>query len=371
MLSALRFHSLLLSLRSGTQDFTGKVRKFLPRFLNPILIHKQPVSYDAYKISTPTINFDPADMLTRNEAIHFLQDSWKMNDVELQLKADREMFLNRLIQTMYAKVPFQLLTASKEISSMLNKQKNAPYTIKKVNEMCMSSLGGGCNVMGTFTWQLLSVLGYSAHLCRVLITSSGTNIHLAVIVKDLVNPGDIHMVDCGFGQPTFRAISLNFNKESPIFQESYLEYKYIKHDGKILRMHGKGDLVKRNHPPIEGVDFIIGKWRRFYEFSLQDFERKALEGLGNHFDVRCVPPHVALRRAAIYPEGKAIILTGNNLFIEEKDKTLKKIKLTTDDEIITAYQDHFPSIDKNLVSLAYSAEPLKDLNELGVEFILQ
>ena len=310
-------------------------------------------------------------MLTRNEAVQFLQNSWKMNDVELQLKADKVIFLNRFIRTMYGKVPFQLLTASEAISSMLNKQKDEAYTLKKVNEMCMSSLGGGCNVMATFTWQLLSVLGYSAHLCRVLITSSGTNIHLAVIVKDLVNSGDIHMVDCGLGQPSFSAISLNFNEESPIFRESYLEYKYIKHEGKILRMHGNGDLVKRNDPLKEGVDFIIGKWRRFYEFSLEDFERKALEGLGDHFDVRCVPLHVPVRRAAIFPDGKAFIIVGNNLFIEGKDKTLKKIKLATDDEIMKAYQDHFPSIDQNLVSLAYSAEPLRNLNELGVEYILQ
>ena len=29
--------------------------------------------------------------------------------------------------------------------------------------------------------------------------------HLIVIVKDLVNAGDIHLVDCAIGLPTFRA----------------------------------------------------------------------------------------------------------------------------------------------------------------------
>jgi hypothetical protein len=273
---------------------------------------------------------------------------------------------------MYERLPFQLFSAFKEITLLLNKQKNNVYTIEDVNKVCMSSgEGGGCNIMGTFTWQLLNALGYSAHLCRTLITSSGTNIHLAVIVKDLVNAGDIHLVDCGLGQPSFRAISLNFYEESPVFRESYLEYKFIKHDGKILRMHGEGDLVKRNDPPDENLDFVLGKWRRFYEFSLEDFERRALEGLGDHFDIRCVPPHVAFQRAAIYPEGKAVMITGNHLFLEQEDKTLKRTKLVTHDEILQAYQDHFPTIDQNLVSLAYSAGPRKNLNELGLEYILR
>ena len=222
--------------------------------------------------------------------------------------------------------------------------------------MCMSGLGGHCGVISAFTWQILKSLGYSAYLCGCSVPGTIISTHLALIVKDLVNPGDIHLVDCGLGQPTFKAISLNFNEESPIFQESFLEYKYIKHDDKLFRMNGKGDQVKRNDPPVEGVDFIIGKWRRFYEFSLQDFERETLKRLGDYFDVRCAPKNFP-PRAAIYPEGKAVTIFGNNLLIEEEDKTLKKTKLRSDDEIMKAYQDYFPTIDQNLVSLALSTWP--------------
>ena len=297
-----------------------------------------------------------ADMMTRDEAVQFLENSWGMNDVESQLKTDREMFLNRVIRAMHERVPFHLLSAFRDLSFILNKQNRMVYTIKEINEMCMSGLGGNCAVLNTFTWQILKVLGYSAHLCGCTIPSAVDRTHLAVIVKDLVNPGDIHFVECGSGLPTFKAISLNFNEESPIFQESFLEYKYIKHDGKLCRMHGKGDLVKRNDPPIEGVDFIIGKWRRFYEFSLENFERETLKRFGDYFDVRCAPKKFT-PQAAIYLKGKAVIIVGNNLLIEQEDKTLKKTKLTTDDEIMKAYQDYFPTIDENLVALAYSTWP--------------
>ena len=298
-----------------------------------------------------------ADMLTRDDAVQFLENSWGINDVESQLKTDRDMFLNRLIRTMLEKVPLQLLSAFRDLSLILNNQKRMVYTIKEINEMCMSGLGGNCGVLNTFTWQILKVFGYSAHLFGGVIPSTIISTHLAVIVKDLVNPGDVHLVECGSGHaPTFKAISLNFNEESQIFQESFLEYKYIKHNDKLFRMHGRGDLVKRNDPPIEGVDFIIGKWRCFFEFSLEDFERKTLERFGDYFDVRCAPKNFP-PEAAIYPGGKAIIIVGNNLFIEQEDKTLKKTKLTTDDEIMKAYQEYFPTIDENLVALAYSTWP--------------
>ena len=293
-----------------------------------------------------------------------------MDDVQLQVKTDKEMFLNRLIQTMYERVPFQLLNAFRDWSLTLNNQKRKVYTVKEINEMCMSGFGGNCGVLNSFAWQILRVLGYSAHLCESLIPNTVTSAHLTVIVKDLVNPGDIHLVDCGLGQPMFKAISLNFYEESPIFHESFLEYKYIKHDGKILRMHGDGDLGKRNDPPIEGFDFILGKWRRFYEFSLEDFERKTWERYGDYFDVRCGPQDVE-PRAAIYPEGKAVIIGGNNLYIEQQDTSLEKSKLRSDDEVIKTYREYFPSVHENLVALAYSTWRMKELNEQGMEQIQQ
>ena len=292
-----------------------------------------------------------ADMLTKDGAIQFLQNSWKMNDVELQLKTDRESFLNKLIQTFYERIPFQLLHFFILTSLPPNEQDMA--NLEHIDKVCMSGVGGSCGVLNMFAYRLLEALGYSAHLCGTSVTTTGINVHLTLIVKDLVNTGDIHLVDCGLGQPSFRAISLNFNEESPVYQESYLEYKYIKRDGKILRMHGDGDVVKRNDPPIEGLDLILGKWRRFYEFSLQDFEQKTLKTLWYYFDGRSAPKNMT-PRVSRFPGGKAHMMMGHNLFLEQEDRKLKKIKLQSNDEILKAYRDYFPSLDENLVHHAYS-----------------
>jgi hypothetical protein len=208
-------------------------------------------------------------------------------------------------------------------------------------------------------YRLLEALEYSAHLSGTSVTSTGINVHLTVIVKDLVNTGDIHLVDCGLGQPSFQTISLNFNEESPVYQkspvyqESYLEYKYIKRDGKTLRMHGDSDLVKRNDPPVEGLDLILGKWRRFYEFSLHDFEQETLKTLWYYFDGRSTPKNMT-PRVSRFPGGKAHMMMGHNLFLEQEDRKLKKIKLQSNDEILKACRDYFPSVDENLVHHAYS-----------------
>ena len=42
-------------------------------------------------------------------------------------------------------------------------------------------------------------------LCQSVVTNHTLIPHLIVILKDLVNAGDIHLVDCAIGLPTFRA----------------------------------------------------------------------------------------------------------------------------------------------------------------------
>ena len=61
MLSRLRFFSPYLS--QGTQNIAKSARKFAPRSSNLTLVHKQMLTYDAYKLSTPTVQLDPGMFL--------------------------------------------------------------------------------------------------------------------------------------------------------------------------------------------------------------------------------------------------------------------------------------------------------------------
>ena len=289
-------------------------------------------------------------MLTKAVAIEFLEKKWGMVNVEQQIQNDCEKFLNKLIVTIHERVPFQLLFI-RNLSLLPPEDRKLP-NVDEVDCMCMSGEGGNCVCINMFTSRLLIALGYSAFVCWSMVTSNVFNSHLLVIVKDLINQGDLHLVDCGLGLPSFRAISLNFDEESPVYRDSFLEYKFIKHEGKVIRMHGDGDLVARNNPPIEGLDFIVGKWRRFYEFSIETLECERWEDLGPMFSVQYLP--VVDPRAATFPGGRAVLLNGGNILsIEQDDKTLKTVKLQSN-EIFQAFKNYFPSISKDLVRQAYS-----------------
>ena len=259
--------------------------------------------------------------------------------------------LNKIIVTIHERVPFQLLFAIRVMMAPLEDRKLP--SMDDIDQACISGNGGNCVMINLFTAQLLNFLGYHAFVCRGMVTSYRRNAHLAIIIKDLVNVGDIHVVDCGLGLPTFRAISLNFNEESPVCQDSFLEYKFLKHDGKVLRMHGDGDTVVHRDPPIQGLDFICGKWRRFCEFTIETLHCKNWEELGPNFALRA--SRKLNPRAAIFPGGKAVLLNnGNILSVEQDDKTLKKVILKSREEAFQVFKKYFPNIDEDLVQEAYA-----------------
>jgi hypothetical protein len=285
-------------------------------------------------------------MLTKTEAIEFLQNEWKIKDVERQLQNDRENFLNKLIVTAHERVPFQVFFAH-----MPQEWKVTDFA--DIEKWCMSGTGGHCGIINTFMWRLLTALGFNAYLCLTIVTKSTfLNPHLIVIVKDLVKTGDIHLVDCGLGQPSFRAISLNFNKESPVYRDSILEYKYIKEDGMILRMHGKGDLATHHNLP-KPYDYYQGKWRRYYLFCLERFPCESFDDVRGYIDVRFVGNLVS-PRAARFPGGKAVMILNDMLRVEQEDRSLKETRLTSYEEILKAYEDYFPSISKDIINQSYS-----------------
>ena len=129
----------------------------------------------------------------------------------------------------------------------------------------VSGAGGLCYNINVATFYLLKALGFDVVLVHGTCTSSVMflNNHVNVHVRNVEKTGDVFLVETAFGFPTFRAISLDFEKESPAYRDSFLEYKYIKHEGKLLRMHRHGDQAPKGNLP-EGVLFMLDGWRRFY-----------------------------------------------------------------------------------------------------------
>lgn len=292
-------------------------------------------------------------MFTRQKAVQFLQNSWKIMNVEKRLRTDRKKFLNEIIIQIHEKVPFQFITGYK-LWLVPPEQRSIP-SFEEINRACMTGEGGNCTYVNVFTRNLLQGLGYSAYHCRPTVTSTSRNPHLSVIVKDLEKKGDLHLIDCGLGFPSFRAISLNFDQESPVYQDSFLEYKYIHHDGKILRMHGNGDLIRQNDPPIEGLDFYIGKWRRFYELKIETIDCNVLDDLGSPAYTFKSLPSFLPPRAVTFLREQAVLIFAEKLFIENDDKSLQMTTMKSNEQILETYQYYFPTLNKDLILQAYSS----------------
>jgi hypothetical protein len=200
---------------------------------------------------------------------------------------------------------------------------------------------------------VLTALGFNAFLGRSTVTSTVTctENHAIILISGLEKEGDLYLADCGTGFPIFRVVSLDFDKESPVFNDGFLEYKYVKHEGNILRMHGKGDMIKPNNPPIEGLDFFMGRWRRFYFLPAVQKPTEVISE--EHYKSTIyLTPFTSSPRALWFPNKRAVVIANNKLIVENKAGELVPTLLKSDEEILKAYQDHFPQLKQDLVERA-------------------
>ncbi|CAB4044003.1 arylamine N-acetyltransferase 1-like, partial [Paramuricea clavata] len=250
--------------------------------------------------------------------VELLQSSWGVRNFEERLKNDRKNLADEIVRVIHENVAFQSVTVLDDI------HKRPTLLSTKVPSV----------VTGNHT---------------------APNNHVLLLIDGIENESNLHLVDCGTGFPTFRTISLNFSEESPIFTDGFLEYKYIRFDGKILRMHGEGDTFKRNNPPIEGLDFFIGRWRRFYSFDpdhrprdphkpADDVYRTVAAGLTTFTSTS--------PRAVWFPRKRAVAIANNKLFVENETGELVTTHLNSDEEILKAFQEHFPQFKQDTVRRA-------------------
>jgi arylamine N-acetyltransferase len=149
----------------------------------------------------------------------------------------------------------------------------------------LNGVGGVCYNLNMSACFLLQAVGFKSSIALATCTTQvdSFNNHVVVYVEDVEKAGDKFLVEVGLGFPTFRAVSLDFETESQQVRESFQDYKYIKHGGKIMRMHNERDPTKRQtHNSYEEMNFVIGGWKRFYYANPEGCTN--IEELYPHFD---------------------------------------------------------------------------------------
>ena len=165
-------------------------------------------------------------MFTKEDAISFLTKVLGFPNATKQLlMEDRLKLLSIILEAYQENIPFQSFSLMTEPLS----NRHLP-TAEEIVAQVGSGKGGICYPVNAFLKILLDALGYSTYqtMSQCFMGGSGNN-HIITVVKDVVVQGDKYIVDAGTGFQT-APFPLDFEKESPVYEECYLKYKYVWED---------------------------------------------------------------------------------------------------------------------------------------------
>lgn len=269
-------------------------------------------------------------MLSREEAIHFVTDVLKIPRPLEGKQESPHVFLNQLILAFHQTIPFQNLS----FMSLKPEDRHKP-TPEDIKQSVISGRGGLCYSLNTFMKFLLQALGYDVYF--VISHIRIPNNHIVTVVQNLTKPGDRHLVDVGVGYPTFEAIPLNFERESPVYMHSFLQYRFVREGDMINRWHGEGE----SRPDIPAVN----GWRKV---CIIDPTPRELDYFEEHMhlvysDPRRSPFHTSLR-ATIFRDQRATCIKDMSLLLEDDNHTLQEIKFTDKNALLKTITQHFPQL---------------------------
>ena len=283
-------------------------------------------------------------LISQDEAEVFVKRNLGLRDYENR-PSDRQVFLNKVIRAFSAEIPFQNVTL---LATEPANRKRPSLT--EVKEAVFSGVGGLCYTTVVFLKYLLEALGFNVHFIAGSVLSHPDN-HLGILLKDLTHQGSTHLADAN-GYPTFQAIPLDFEEKSPIYNESFFEYKFMRKINEkgqkvILRLHRRGDY----YGP-EGELFKDG-WRTFCEFNLTPREL-------SHFDaamekIYTIPYEgspflVGLRVVQFSMQSRMVAIKDKKLLLENEDHAVREFPLKTKEEYLSTVQKYFPQLAEGIVA---------------------
>lgn len=214
--------------------------------------------------------------------------------------------------------------------------------------------GGLCFVKQAFAGHLLEALGYKVDVLAARVTHPGN--HVIILVHDVVERGDCFLVEVGSGYPSTTVVPITHGAFEHHFQESFLEFRYIKTEGESLirREHRGGDPETR---PVLcdslGRPGEIDGWRRYLDFFWP--QNGSLEQLSQGMMDVCTlseaSPFLTSLRAVRWVNGKMIAVKDGS-FLEEEDGKIKVTALKDAQEIKQKLTECFPEVDRSTIDAA-------------------
>lgn len=286
----------------------------------------------------PEKTADMASFLTEEEAFHFVENDLGISACKSLVQGDRFKLLSLITLRLHETSPFNnfFLMAEKPAA-----RKRPSW--EKVKSQMLSGAGGLCYVKNLFTFRLLRSLGYEVK--ALLACAGGQNTHpdhIMIAVMDVKMPGDRFLVDVGVGFPCFEPIDLSFQKESPVFVQSFMRIKYTREGNSVLRLNQ--DRVAKNDDNC---------FRKFITCPLTYYEP---EEIMQCFDRVYEDPKTTMFHSVLrciqYPESKAKVLYDATSKIENEQGELVDYPLETNQAMLAYVNEQFPTIPSGVVAAA-------------------
>ncbi len=289
-------------------------------------------------------------LLSESEAIHFLQDVLKINSISEKFTCDKASLLNEIINLYQQKIPFQSITV---ISRPTEEQHLS--TRDDIKTQIFSTQGGLCYDHNIFFKNLLEALGYEVCLNACDINLEGTHDHVSILATNLIKPGDKYYVDVGSAAPFLQAISLDFEKQSPIHKCGYQVYRF-QQEGEELSLWCK---INESSPGPDGDEkgFIVDGWKKYMVFTLEPREIEYFTNhMIKHFVTQVSPTSgfsfLQHMRADLFPDQKLLAIHGTSLLQENDNGAIEKTKIRSREELLHLYTKYFSQIPADMVKVA-------------------
>ncbi|XP_072030456.1 uncharacterized protein [Amphiura filiformis] len=223
-------------------------------------------------------------------------------------------------------------------------------TLDEIKTQILSTQGGLCYEHNIFMKHLLEALGFQVSLIACDIQMDGIHGHMSVLVQNLVKPGDKYHIDFGSGDPFFKAIPLDFVKESAVYKCGFQVYKFTKEGDEICWW-------QKVNNSYSTLPIIIDGWKKYMTFTL---EPRVVEYFRDHIIKHYVtqnPPMpgatmLKLMRAIIYPNQKLLAILATSLLCENDEGKIEKTKIASKEELASFYAKYFPQIPADKVLIA-------------------
>lgn len=270
--------------------------------------------------------------LTTQEAFEFLSQKLKISRPAEKFASEPAPLLADICRSYLNHVPFQNIT-------LLSQDKTSCHvpTGEEMKTDVLSGRGGLCFTLNCFLYALLKAVGYDVSMALAQVGTDEIASHVVVLIRNLVQVGSLHIVDVGFGYPHFEPVSLDFDKETPEFRQSFNTFKYSKEGELYQRLHKAS-----SEAPPPGFIKKDG-WVVMYTFQLTPATFGEMDY--NASPIYCWPSHSHFHqvlRLVKWFDNNAIAIKGSTLLREDDKHKFQSTELGSTEEAKHAILEYFP-----------------------------